>query len=330
MTQAEWDDALKTKYLNLDPEDIELIRRRRGPVVEGVAAVGEISQELKSLAESRPVLERATLFDREQISRYTLDDAHAEAVQAGSALQATTLDYAKRKADALGLDELAVTMEFPIAMAAYGYSRTAKRPGLSNVRGFAETGQYEGKTPIFAVTTNTEAVLISLSAKRVLDWLSQRGSYAEPVPDGDRDARRAVLELFSDEGLYPEATTEARTLVHTLSHVLLRALGDGQSGFGESSLAEWLVPETLTFGVYVSSFQSYTLGALWTLLHNRTLEWLERAQDAIWRCDNDPLCHQREPRACERCLFLTFGCPSFNNDLSRSLAMDFWRRQPAV
>jgi hypothetical protein len=326
MSQEEWDEALKTKYRNLDPEDIELIRRRRGPVLEGVAAVGEISQELKSLAESRPVLERATLFDREQISRFTLDDAHAEAVEVGSTLQATTLDYAKRKADAVGLDELAVTMEFPIALAAYGYSRTAKRPGLSNVKGFAEKGQYEGKTPVFAVTTNTEAVLISLSARRVLDWLSQRGSYTGAVPDTDRDARRVILELFSVEDLHPQATTEARTLVHTLSHVLLRALGEGQSGFGESSLAEWLVPETLTFGIYVSSFQSYTLGALWTLLHNRTLEWLERAQGAIWRCDNDPLCHQREPRACERCLFLTFGCPSYNSDLSRSLAMDFWRR----
>lgn len=330
MTQEEWTEALGTRYLNLDPEEIELIRRRRGPVTEGVAAVGAISPELKALAESRPVLERATLFDSQQISRFTLDDAHAEALQLGSSLQATTLDYAKRKGEALGIDELAVTVEFPIAIAAYGYSRTAKRPGLSNIRGFAETGQYEGKTPIFAVTTNTEAVLVSLSAVRVLTWLSERGSLPQPVPQTDRDARRAVLELFSEEGAYPDATAEARTLVHTLSHVLLRALGAGQSGFGESSLAEWLVPETLTFGIYVSSFQSYTLGALWTLLHNRTLEWLERAQDAIWRCDNDPLCHQREPRACERCLFLTFGCPAFNNDLSRSLAMDFWRAAPTV
>ncbi len=325
MTQEEWDEALATRYQYLDQEEIDAIRRRRGPATGGVAAVGSLSPELKALGGARRLLERATLFDDQQVPRYTLDDARQEAENLGSEAVAKRLRQAQQLATRLGLQELSTTVEFPIAVAAYGFTRVSKQPGAATLRGFAKRGQYDGKTPIFAVTTNTEALLVSLSAMRVLRWLEGRGSYRAAAKD-EREARKSVLEMFAHPDSYPDAVAETRTLVHTLSHVLLRALDDGRSGFGESSLAEWLVPETLTFGIYVSSFQAYTLGALWTLLHNRALEWLENGYEAVWRCDNDPLCHQREPRACERCVFLTFGCPSFNNDLSRTLAMDFWRR----
>lgn len=325
MTQDEWDEAVRTKYRHLDDEEIDILRRSRGPVVEGVGATSELGSELVTLAEQRPLLERATLFDHDQIQRYTLKDAQHEARGLHRAAAAAALERARDRTVELGIDELGVTDQFPIAIAAYGYTRTSKRPNTSTLRGFATTGQYENADPIFTVTTNTEALLVSLSAKRTLRWLHERGSYEKPPPEDERDARLAVLEMFAREPEHPEGPDEARTLIHTLSHVLLRALDDGQTGFGESSLAEWLVPETLTFGIYVSSFQAYTLGALWTLLHNRTLEWLQASFEAVWRCDNDPLCHHRQPRACERCLYLTFGCPSFNDRLSRSVVMDFWR-----
>src|SRR5690606_10126397 len=104
-----------------------------------------------------------------------------------------------------------------------------------------------------------------------------------------------------------DASDKARTLVHSMSHLLLRTLDDGQSGFGESSLAEWVVPEALTFAIYVSSYKAVPIGAFWTLLHSRAEAWATSAISNIFRCDNDPLCHHRRPMACERCMFLTFG-----------------------
>lgn len=326
MTPSEWDEAVKTTYKSLPPEDVEILRRTRGPVSEGVEVTGDLSSEVRELGQRRLLLERASLFDREQISRYSLQDAEQEAHNLNRAAAVEALRAAQRRTHELGVEELGVTDQFPIAIAAYGYTRTSKRPNTSTLRGFAESGQYDNKDPIFAVSTNTEAVLLSLSAVRVLEWLHARGLYEPPPMEEERAARLAVLEMFAAEAQMTEGAEAARTLVHTLSHALLRALDDGQTGFGEASLAEWLVPETLTFGIYVSSFQAYTLGALWTLLHNRTLEWLERAFEGVWRCDNDPLCHHRQPRACERCLYLTFGCPLFNDNLSRGAAMDFWRR----
>ncbi|QBI19629.1 hypothetical protein ER308_08740 [Egibacter rhizosphaerae] len=325
MSQEEWEEAIRTKYSQLDDDEIEAIRRRRGPATEGVAATSDLSAAACGLAAERRMLERATLYDPQQVARYRLEDAHDEAQRTGRTAQERALLRARERAGELGVDELAVTDQFPIAVAAYGYTRTSKRPNTSTLRGFARRGEYDNKDPIFAVTTDTEAALVALSAVDVLAWLRRRGSYPAPVPSDERDARAAVLEMFAVEETAPEGPQDTRVLVHTLSHVLLRALDDGRTGFGEASLAEWLVPETLTISIYVSSFQSHTLGALWTLLHSRSLEWMERAFDASWRCDNDPLCHHRRPRACERCLYLTFGCRRFNSDLSRELAMDFWR-----
>ena len=68
-----------------------------------------------------------------------------------------------------------------------------------------------------------------------------------------------------------------------MAHVMLRSLDDGQTGFGESSLAEWVVPEALTFAIYVSGHQSYTLGALWTLLHTRSRARMDRVVASVWR-----------------------------------------------
>jgi hypothetical protein len=157
--------------------------------------------------------------------------------------------------------------------------------------------------------------------------MSTEHGYQESSPVDENEARSRIFSLFATDA--PEAAP-IRTLVHSVSHALLHSLADGGSGFGESSLAEWLSPATLTFGIYVATFHTHTLGALWTVLHHSCQDWLAATIDGVWTCDNDPLCHQREPRACERCLYLTFGCPEFNRDLSRSTVMTFWRQTAGV
>jgi hypothetical protein len=77
-------------------------------------------------------------------------------------------------------------------------------------------------------------------------------------------------------------------LVHTLSHLMLRGLDDGQVGFAEASLAEWLVPETLTFAIYANNLKDFTLGSLWTLVTSRALGWLNDVVGRSVRCENDP------------------------------------------
>ncbi len=326
MGKEEWatfESSLRQQ--GLDDAQIETIRAGVGPSDAGVGAVSELDHAFFLLGCQLPLLERSLLFDRKEVARFTLDDALSSAKERGEHARAMAISAATDKANRLAIEEVSTTWNFPIAFASFGYTRGVRGRGEGRIRGFAQREQYEGKTPIFAVATDTEAVLLTICASRVLQWLASRGQFRGEIPKLESDARREVLRLFVNEAGDPAPAEAVRTLVHSMAHVLLRALDDGQTGFGEASLAEWIVPETLTFAIFANSLKSYTLGALWTLLNNRTLQWLERAESAIWSCDNDPLCHQRDPRACERCLYISFGCRLFNGKLSRSVLQEFWR-----
>jgi hypothetical protein len=145
------------------------------------------------------------------------------------------------------------------------------------------------------------------------------------VPEEERGAKEAVLSVFANRELANQPADAVEVMLHSMAHVLLRALDDGQIGFAEASLAEWLVPETLTFALFANSLKSLTLGSLWTLINHRVPEWLEEASRVVLRCENDPICYQRSPRSCERCLYLTFGCQRFNEHLDRAVLASFWQ-----
>lgn len=327
ITEEEWvQKKAKLKEMSLTDAQIEEIRASIGPSTEGLGALGEVP-ELSAVGEELRVIERALLYDGGEVDRITLDDVQRGAAERSDASTVAAITAAQGRAADLGLEEVAVTWNFPIALAAFGYTRNVKGRGEGRLRGFARQGQYEGKTPIFAVATETEAVLVTVSAQRMLEWLARRGSYLGNVPDDQRAARAEILRLFAHRRENPIPASEATTLLHSMSHALLRSLDDGRTGFAEASLAEWIVPETLTFAIFANSLKSYTLGALWTLINSRTLQWLERAWEGVWHCENDPLCHQRKPRACERCLYVSFGCREFNDHLSRVLLQDFWREK---
>ena len=193
-----------------------------------------------------------------------------------------------------------------MALAAYGFTRVRREPGAASVTGFQvrSTAGGPSRYRIFALPVETEALVVSLSAVQVLAWLHAQHGWGGTVPSTEKDARLEVFGLFATENTLAALV---RTLTHSISHALLRSLANGRSGFGEASMAEWVSPETLTCAIYVASLHSESLGALWTVLHHACEEWLRGATDTVWSCQNDPMCHLRNPRACERCLYLTFG-----------------------
>jgi hypothetical protein len=241
---------------------------------------------------------------------------------------------------ALGIEDISVTQRFPVVVASYGYSRVRREAGAAHLRTYAAPKFYNGKTPIFAVPANTEALLVTFDARAVLGFLSAEQLYPGPVPVNSRSAKLALAEVLAANPAIGDnsAAGVARRLVHSASHALVRALDDGQSGFGESSLAEWIVPDALTTAVYVASYKDFTLGALDTVLRRRVAYWLKNAVEAMDRCDNDPMCSQtstefRPYAACDRCLHLSFGCRTWNADLDRKLVRRFWlwsRQQPTA
>lgn len=322
-TPEEWADR-EAKFRAtglLSDEEIDELRRTLGPRESGLAALANVGSEIVALGQQRTLVERAALFDDTELRRITLADARKDMEGRGGVTAASAISRAISKATDLGVSEISVTWNFPVALAAFGYTRTVRERGQGKIRGFARLNAYGGKSPIFAVATETEALLITLSASKILQWLEEPGAKSPGELSDESEDRLKVLELFAEGG---PASSRVTTLCHTISHIMLRALSDGQTGFAETSLAEWIVPETLTIVLYASSLKSYTLGALWTLLNNRTLQWLQQGVQSVLRCENDPLCHQAHPRACERCLYLAFGCQKFNDDLDREVLGSFW------
>lgn len=326
MSAEEWANReAQLRAMGFPEEDIAVLKRERGPAASGLALTRSgLTPEFVAVGESQGMLERAALWS-EVADRRTLEEAIENA---DNQAESEALAQAKHTLLEAGIEQVSVTLRFPIAMAAYGYTRGSSAPQTSTIHDFDIRGAggrpSTTKTPIFVAAVDTEALIVELSASRILDWAKSRSLLDpnEPIPEDERAAKLRLLQEFAQGS---DASIEITTLVHSMAHILLRALDDGRSGFGEASLAEWVVPEALTFAIYVASYKEAPLGALWTLMHTRAEAWVEQSLQRVFRCDNDPLCHHRKPMACERCMFLTFGCDRFNGDLARDKVMDFVR-----
>jgi hypothetical protein len=329
LSAEEWEkqeQALRAS--NVDPAVIESVRALNGPATTGVAAVtASVSANVIDAAGQRTMVERAGLFDRKIIDdRKSFAELHATATGAAK----TAADHTAATMKALGIEDISVTQRFPIVVASYGYTRSDRTPGNAHLRSYAQPRRYNGKTPIFAVPADTEALLVTFDARAVLGFLVHEGDVADPVPTDARDANLTMADLLANDPSIGSASAAGKTrrLAHSASHALLRALDDGQTGFGESSLAEWIVPDALTTAIYVASYNDFTLGAFDTVLRRRLSPWLLGAADDVNHCDNDPMCShvssQRPHAACDRCLHLSFGCRTWNADLDRRLLRRFW------
>ena len=331
MTAQQWSEQeQRLRAARVDETIIDTLRQQQGPATSGVAAItGNVRPEVVEAAMARPMVERAGLYDRSIITdRRNFAEVRAD-LPGGP--ERTAADNTGATMVALGIEDISVTQRFPIVVASYGYSRCERTPGRAHLRTYARPNRYNGKTPIFAVPADTEALLVTFDARAILGWLAHEGVLAGRVPTDARAAKLALADVLADETAVggDGAAGLTRRVVHSASHALLRALDDGQSGFAESSLAEWIVPDALTVAIYVASYNDFTLGALDTVLRRRLGPWLTHTVDGVAHCDNDPMCAQTSPQrphaACDRCLHLTFGCRTWNADLDRRLLRRFWR-----
>lgn len=329
MSPEEWAETeQRMRDSGLDDSVIENVRSLQGPVSTGAHALaGSVPANVIAAADNRLVVERAGLFDRKII---TDRRSFQEVRDAATGADRVAADHVAAVMSALGIEDISVTQQFPIVVASYGYTRVRREPGQAHLRSYAKPKRYGGKHPIFAVPARTEALLVTFDAGAMLGFLADDGLIPAGQPSGGRDAKLALASILADD---PAAGTESaagvvRRLAHSGSHALLRALDDGQTGFGESSLAEWIAPDTLTTAIFVSSYTDFTLGAFDTVLRQRVAPWLLATAEGVQTCDNDPMCSHRSPErphaACDRCLHLSFGCRTWNADLDRLLLRRFW------
>src|SRR6201999_4379413 len=112
------------------------------------------------------------------LKTHRLADFEREATDTGRRGHARVLANTSARVRELGFSDVLVVENFPVSLAAYGYSRLGRSPeNVTLCPFYAKRGRNDesSKLAIYTGNTNTEAVFFELDALRVLDWLTDNG-----------------------------------------------------------------------------------------------------------------------------------------------------------
>lgn len=291
----------------------------------GQAALDRVAELFGSTQEiagtpRRWLVEHITLLDRSDISGSR--DVAARMRGRGDEEGALQIEQAQHIADdSLGIRDIRVVNDFPLALCAFGYTRITRDPSRSIIMPFPPDDR--GRIPIFTIPSETEAIWFQLDPTKVADWLITNGLVAGPKPSGTDVAWAWLyrnitgLRCSPYEVAYSMASAVAvRMLLHTMSHVFQRRVE--WSGFSPSSIGEYLIPGSLSFILYANRYAETKIGGLTTLFEQRLGTWLWDAVQSGRECVYDPICTD-EGGSCAGCTHREHNCPFFNRELSRAM-----------
>jgi hypothetical protein len=231
---------------------------------------------------------------------------------------------ARSEAGRLGLLSVDLIADYPILTATYGYSRSEHLPNKCRLNPFPSGRDGSSRYPVFVDEVQADALLLRLDPKRVLRWLDRNG-FGATLPNGTEPelAHRAYfVELFagvSTTQTINRSAPQARMaygLLHTLSHLCIRHAAL-LCGLDRTSLSEYLLPRTLTAGIYCNHRFGATIGALTALFEQSLPEWLRTVSEDR-RCAYDPVCSD-STGSCHACSHLAeTSCRGFNLNLNRA------------
>lgn len=241
-------------------------------------------------------------------------------------LDAPTIERYVDRAAELNFAEVRLVENFPITTAVYGYTRvTPEAEEGVRLRPLRSSGRERDKDEVYVRTSETEALLVRLEPDAVVEWLARNDpEFKRPEIDID-DWILETTTPSSDDPVYPrfseidrqQSARHTLVLVHTLSHLLLNTI-DALSGYAGDSLAEYLLPRTLSIVIYKQSQTDFSLGSMFTMVENRFDQLCDYLEDDARTCLYDPLCEREENSACEGCLYTSGrSCNHGNHNLAR-------------
>lgn len=267
----------------------------------------------------RWLIEHTTLLDKTNIS--TSGDVAGMLRRRGDVAGAADIEDALRKArELMGIREIRVINDFPLALCAYGYTRTSRDPGRTVITPFPVDER--GKIPVFSIGSETEALWFQLDPTRVVTWLIENGLGGARVPATAEEAWSwlyagvpGLREAPHEPSYLQREAVAIRTLLHTMSHLFLRRIE--WSGFAPSSVGEYLIPASLSFILYANRYAETKIGGLTTLFEQRLNTWLWDAVQSGHECVYDPICSD-DGGSCAGCTHREHNCVCFNRELSRA------------
>ena len=238
----------------------------------------------------------------------------------------------------LGVAIIGLVREFNLCRFTFGFSRVSPTPVTfkheKNVpvrlRLFPEVSTREGnRHPVYVVQQANEAIYVRLREDTVFAWLQSLNT-SDPFDwqPADRPSLSGrLLERAVPFGRYLDGIPEgaassylyAYTLLHTLSHAMMRSIAES-SGLDLGSLGEYLFPTDLAFAIYRNG-TTMDLGNLSALWRNDNVHFLESLlAPKLWTCNSGALCSEKGG-ACPDCIFVPeTSCIAQNQLLCRSTA----------
>lgn len=275
---------------------------------------------------SRGLIEAVAIQDT--LDSITTDQAWQSAEERGDSAGAYDVEEGVRLAQTtLGIESIRCLTNFPLAIAAVGYSRVDNRRNEALIQPFPRTQSEGSRIPIYVLPSISEALLVRLSPRWVARWLIANGLANGPIPTPGVESWTWIRRQLPD--LAEPITTWSRrdspssgaaaatiTLLHTISHVLLRQIE--WSGFDPESVGEYLLPEALGIIIHTNNYRSFVIGGMVTMFEQRLLGWLSDSFNAAFSCVYNPICAD-EGGSCSGCLHRQHNCELFNGMLSRSV-----------
>ncbi len=164
----------------------------------------------------------------------------------------------------------------------------------------------------------TEGIIFILDKMKICKWLKEN-HLIEVIPSSKARLFEFFLNLKENN---PRAYSHLKTLLHTLSHILIRR-SSIYTGLDEQSCGEMIFPSTNAFFIYSTS--NINIGGFKYVFENEIWNWFQDIRFDIQECTLDPTCIH-EKGACFACLYLPeFVCTMFNQFLDRDVFLGKYR-----
>ncbi len=240
-------------------------------------------------------------------------------------------------AERFGIKSARVCDRIPFVSCSYGYTRVESE-WKEGVQLHALKEEKNGRKNIYATKLNTEGVLFEFDRKKIIQWLLANDVInADEAPnlDSEEEIKIWFLNNIKPSLIHPFSTIDETAsketyyiyrLIHSLSHLLIRAAAD-IGGLGKDSLSEYIFPGIPAVLIYCQNSQGFNLGSLFNTFEAYFDKWMNKAYTSAQKCIFDPICIERQ-KACTGCLFVNeVSCQHFNKDLDRALVVGHVNRE---
>lgn len=234
-------------------------------------------------------------------------------------------------AERFGIKSARVCDRIPFVSCSYGYTRVESE-WKEGVQLHALKEEKNGRKNIYATKLDTEGVLFEFDRKKIIQWLFVNefiNADEAPNLDSEEELKIWFLNNIRPSLIHPFSTIDETAsketyyvyrLIHSLSHLLIRAAAD-IGGLGKDSLSEYIFPGVPAVLIYCQNSQGFNLGSLFNTFEAYFDKWMNKAYTNAQKCIFDPICIERQ-KACTGCLFVNeVSCQHFNKDLDRALVV---------